>query len=154
MTETYDHDAFELSHISRNHMISSNTRFARSIVPRFSTSSTLPMRVLVVLLLSIIATTIFLLMAPYTCPHPCDFSSVARPALTRHQQHCAIYRTAQALRMEQRKIHKGTKKPVSTLECRKERIEVRVHILQTMMAQIHLFSFVIASDSTSSMQLF
>jgi hypothetical protein len=78
----------------------------------------------------IFAAAIFLLMSPYGCSHPCPFSSMAWPGLTRHQQHCAIYQTALALRMEQRRVHKSSKKPVAMLESRKERIQVRKHVLR------------------------
>jgi hypothetical protein len=86
-------------------------------------------------LVFIFAAAIFVLMSPYTCYHPCPFSSMARPGLTRHQQHCAIYGTAQALRMEQRKVHKSGKKPIATLERRKKRIQVRKHVLWLITTQ-------------------
>ena len=72
----------------------------------------------------IYATVLFLAMSPYACSHPCQFSSTARPGLTRHQQQCVIYKTAQTLRMEQRRAWKMGKRPIANLECRKERMEV------------------------------
>jgi hypothetical protein len=86
-------------------------------------------------LVFIFAAAIFVLMSPYTCYYPCPFSSMAWPGLTRHQQHCAIYGTAQALRMEQRKVHKSGKKPIATLEHHKKRIQVKKHVLWLITTQ-------------------
>ena len=71
---------------------------------------------------------LFVLLAMvYPCTHPCKFFSHVRGGLTRHQTQCPIFRTAQALRIEQRRAHKAgpEEQPVSNLEDRKERIEAR-----------------------------
>lgn len=65
-----------------------------------------------------------LLVMTYGCSSPCRFSTTVRAGLTRHQTQCAIHRTAQILRMEQRKAQKMCKQTGSKLEQRKERMEV------------------------------
>jgi hypothetical protein len=82
----------------------------------------------IALLPFVIATTVILisLTMTYTCSRPCQFSSTARAGLTRHQSQCAIYRTTQVLRIEQRKARKICKESASNLEQCKERIEVRM----------------------------
>jgi len=62
----------------------------------------------------------------YACSSPCQFSSVGRAGLTKHQGQCAIFRTAQALRIEQRKARRILKG--ANLEKCKERIAVSRHI--------------------------
>jgi hypothetical protein len=64
----------------------------------------------------IFATVLLVLAMAHGCCQPCQFSSTKRAGLTKHQGLCAIYRTSQTLRMEQRKAK------VCDLQMRKERI--------------------------------
>ena len=85
-------------------------------------------------ILANITLSVFLISLAMThaCSRPCQFSSTARAGLTRHQTQCPIYRTAQSLRMEQRRAKTINKVPIHNLELHKERIDVSLHCIKLL----------------------
>lgn len=50
---------------------------------------------------------IYIAVMSFSCIHPCNGSFGTRPGLTRHQNGCPVFRTAQALKIEHRRLIKS-----------------------------------------------
>lgn len=84
----------------------------------------MPPRLSQVRLLVVVLIYIYITVMSFSCIHPCKGNFLTRPGLSRHQNSCLIFRTAQALKIENRRLIQN-KAPISTLKARKIRITFR-----------------------------